>query len=125
MTDRPNTITIDQEPTEHDEATTQVDDPTISEPTNEQNPHNDDPTHADTPKNYEITGLGKHTIPDKQSSVLSTEEAPLSFENTDGEGVDNFWEQFEEASTETPPLDESGSPTNPLDIPKTDWTENV
>jgi phage terminase small subunit len=50
-----------------------------------------------------------HTIPDKQSPPIS-ETPPLSNENADGEGVDNFWEQFEEVPTETPPLDKSGSP---------------
>jgi hypothetical protein len=47
----------------------------------------------------------------------------LSFDNTEGEGVDNFWEQFEEAPTETPPLNDLGSHPTPLDIPKTEWTK--
>jgi hypothetical protein len=123
MTDRPSTITIDQEPSQHDEDSTQVDEPSIFGTTDEQNPDNDDPTHADPPKKLENGAGPMHTIPDKQSSVLSTEEAPLSFENKEGEGVDNFWEQFEEAPTETPPLSDLGSHTTPLDIPKTEWTE--
>ena len=123
MTDRPNTITIDQEPSQHDEPTIQETEPSIIDTDTEQNPDNDDPTMPDPPKNSEIGAGPMHTIPDKQSSVLSTEEAPLSFENTEGEGVDNFWEQFEKAPTETPPLVDLGSHPTPLDIPKTDWTE--
>ena len=115
MTDRPNTITIDQEPSQHDEDSTQVDDPTISEPTNEQNPNNDDPTHADPPKKLENIGSHMHTIPDKQSSVLS-ETPPLSFTNTEWEGVSNFWEQFEKAPTAEHPPTDLGSHTPTEDI---------
>lgn len=123
MTDRPNTITIDQEPSEDDEPTIQDEDQAISETDHNEHRENDDPTMPDPPKKSENGAGPMHTIPDKQSSVLSTEEAPLSFENTEGEGVDNFWDQFEETPTETPPLVDLGSHTNPLDIPKTEWTE--
>ena len=106
MSDRPNTITIDQEPTETDHL-----------------PEFDDPTMPDPPKNSEIGAGPMHTIPDKQSSVLSTDEAPLQIENEDGEGVSNFWEQFEELPKEKAPPSDLGSHPNPLDIPDTNWTE--
>ena len=44
-----------------------------------------------------------HTIPDKQSPTL-TETPPLSFTESEWGGGDNFWQQFEDVSTETPPL---------------------
>jgi len=123
MTDRPNTITIDQEPTEEIEPSIQDEDQAISETYPNAYRENDDPTDPHAPKNSENGAGPMHTIPDKQSSVLSTEEAPLSFENTEGEGVYNFWEQFEIAPTETPPLSDLGSHPTPLDIPNANWTE--
>ena len=115
MTDRPNTITIDQEPTENDEASTQVNDPTIFKAIPNENATIDDPTHADPPKKLENTGPHMHTIPDKQSPLLS-ETPPLSFTNTEWEGVDNFWDTFEKAPTaEHPPTDlESHTPTEDI-----------
>ena len=61
-----------------------------------------------------------HTIPDKQSAPETT---PLSFQNTEGEGVYNFLEQFDEPPTETPPLVDSGSPTTPVDTSNPNWRE--
>ena len=61
-----------------------------------------------------------HTIPDKQSAPETT---PLSFQNTEGEGVYNFLEQFDEPSIETPPLVDSGSPTTPVDTSNPNWRE--
>jgi phage terminase small subunit len=49
-----------------------------------------------------------HTIPLKQSAPI-TETPPLSFTNTEWEGVDNFWDSFEEVPTEKAPLDDLGS----------------
>lgn len=106
MSNNPSPITIDQEPTETGHL-----------------PENDDPTHSDPPKNSEIGAGHMHTIPDKQSSVLSIDEAPLQIENEEGEGVSNFWEQFEELPKEKTPPSDLGSHTTPLDIPKTEWTE--
>ena len=63
-----------------------------------------------------------HTIPDKQIHSIS-ETPPLSFTNTEWEGVSNFWEQFEEPAKETPPLVDSGSPTPPIDISNPNWKE--
>jgi hypothetical protein len=44
-----------------------------------------------------------HTIPDKQLPPI-TETPPLSNQNADGEGVDNFWDEIEKLDNEnTPP----------------------
>ena len=76
-----------------------------------------------TPQNAENFGdPTTHTIPDKQSAPIS-ETPPLSVPNTEGEGVSNFWEQFEETHTETPPLSSSGSPTTPVDTSNPNWRE--
>jgi len=56
-----------------------------------------------------------HTIPDKQSPTF-TETPPLSSENEEGEGVDNFWKELEAPSTGNTPLVKSGSPTDGGDI---------
>jgi hypothetical protein len=63
-----------------------------------------------------------HSNPLKQSDDF-TETPPLSIPNAEGEGVSNFWEQFEEPSTETPPLVDSGSPTPRGNISNPGWTE--
>ena len=122
MTDRPNTITIDQEPTEESQPSIQDEDQTISETDTNEHRENDDPTMPDPPKKLENGAGPMHTIPDKQSSVLS-EPTPTEIQTQEGEGVYNFWEQFEEAPQEKTPLSDLGSPTTPIDIPKTEWTE--
>ena len=63
-----------------------------------------------------------HTIPDKQSASISA-TTPIETETTQGEGVSDFWEQFEETHTETPPLSSSGSHTPPVDISNPNWKE--
>jgi hypothetical protein len=63
-----------------------------------------------------------HSNPLKQSEVF-TETPPLSIPNAEGEGVSNFWEQFEDTPTETPPLIDSGSPTTPVDTSNPNWRE--
>jgi phage terminase small subunit len=74
-----------------------------------------------TPQNAEnFTVPPTHTIPHKQSAPIS-ETPPLSFQNAEGEGVSNFWEQFDEPSKETPPLVDSGS--HPIDISNPNWRE--
>jgi hypothetical protein len=120
--DRDEPITIDQEPSHDDEAMSKVAEPTICETPPSENAPIDDPTDPQPPKNYEITGQHMHTIPHQQSSVLS-ETTPLSSQNEEGEGVYNFWEQFEETPTETPPLSSSGSPTTPVDTSNPNWRE--
>jgi hypothetical protein len=112
MTDRPNTITIDQEPSLDDEPTIQESEPSIIDTETGLLPENDDPTMPDPPKNSEIGAGPMHTIPDKQLPSESIETPPLSFTDTEWGGVDNFWEQFEKVETETPPLVDLGSPTN-------------
>ena len=63
----------------------------------------------------EIEDALSHTIPDKQSPTF-TETPPLSSENEEGEGVDNFWKELEAPSTGNTPLVKSGSPTDEGDI---------
>jgi len=63
-----------------------------------------------------------HSNPLKQSHDF-TETPPLSIPNTEGEGVSNFWEEIEEAPTETPPLIDSGSHTPPVDTSNPNWRE--
>jgi hypothetical protein len=76
-----------------------------------------------TPQNAEFFGdPTTHTIPHKQSAPVS-ETPPLSSQNAEGEGVYNFWEQFDEPSIETPPLSSSGSPTTPVDTSNPNWRE--
>ena len=66
------------------------------------------PPTATPPNSVEIEDALSHTIPDKQSPTF-TETPPLSSENKEGEGVSDFWEQFEDAPQETPPLVKDGS----------------
>jgi len=112
MSDRPNPITIDQDPTEHDEPSIQETEPSITDTDTDHLPEFDDPTMPDPPKNLEIGAGPMHTIPDKQLPSESIETPPLSFTDTEWGGVDNFWEQFEKVDTETHPLVDLGSPTN-------------
>jgi len=120
LKDKDEPITIDQEPSHSDEAMSKVDEPTICETPPTENATMDDPTHSDPPKNSEFTGQHMHTIPHQQ---LPLETTPIVSETKEGEGVYNFWEQFEEPAIETPPLVESGSPTTPVDISNPNWTE--
>jgi phage terminase small subunit len=76
-----------------------------------------------TPQNFpNCMPDSMHSIPDKQIHSIS-ETPPLSSQNEEGEGVSNFWEQFEEPAKETPPLVDSGSPTPPIDISNPNWRE--
>lgn len=108
MTQRDEPITIDQAPSDDDEPTPIDEALTIDEGIPQENAPTDDPTHPHTPKNFEITGQPMHTIPHEQSQVLS-EPTPITSETEEGEGVSNFWEQFEELAPENTPLDKSGS----------------
>ena len=65
-----------------------------------------------TPQNFsEFQVTLTHTIPDKQSAPI-TDTPPLSNQNAGGEGVYNFWDDFEKLDEEKTPLDESGSHTD-------------
>jgi hypothetical protein len=88
-----------------------------------------------TTQNFSEFGAGPtHTIPLKQSAPI-TETPPLSFTNTEWEGVDNFWDSFEELPQGNTPLDDSGShpsqvdgnmdriDTGPLDTSNPNWRE--
>ena len=61
-----------------------------------------------TPNSDKIEDALSHTIPDNQSPTF-TETPPLSSENTEGEGVDNFWKELEAPYTGNTPLSKSGS----------------
>jgi phage terminase small subunit len=113
--DKDEPMTIDQEPSHDDEPTMQETEPTIIETENDSTPGNDDPTHADPPKNFKIEAGPMHTIPNKQSPDLN-EMPPLSFTESEWGGVDKFWETFEKAPEENTPLDDLGSHTPNGDI---------
>jgi len=63
-----------------------------------------------------------HTIPDKQSASISA-TTTIKTETTQGEGVSNFWEQFEDSPKENTPLSDSGSHTPPVDTSNPNWRE--
>ena len=71
-----------------------------------------DPTPSEI-SNLQATHM--HSIPDKQSAPI-TETPPLSFTNTEWEGVDNFWDTFEKAPTAEHPPTDLGSHTPTEDI---------
>ncbi len=76
-----------------------------------------------TPQIVEIFGdPTTHTIPDKQSASISA-TTPIKTETTQGEGVSNFWEQFEDSPKENTPLADSGSHTPPVDTSNPNWRE--
>jgi hypothetical protein len=118
----PEPQTVDQAPEDIIEQDTNGDTHLSNQTEAEEN--QDMPTPPDpTPQNAENFEDGTtHTIPDKQIHSIS-ETPPLSSQNEEGEGVSNFWEQFEEPAKETPPLVDSGSPTPPIDISNPNWRE--
>lgn len=122
MEGKPNPITIDQSPTDDDGAIAQVDDPTIVETTPTEIGEMDDPTHPNPPKFVETTGQHMHTIPHQQSSNLN-KTTPIDSKTDKGEGVSNFWEQFEDAPQGNTPLNDSGSHTPPVNTSNPNWTE--
>ena len=75
-----------------------------------------------------------HTIPDKQIHSIS-ETPPLPNQNAEGEGVSNFWDDFEKIDEANTPLDDLGShpsqvdsnmdriDPSPLDIPNANCTD--
>lgn len=115
--DKDEPITIDQvsEQLEQDNIDT-----TISNPSPLENGTTENPPYPETPEWVSMGDGNVHSIPHKQSPTIDnsptedmiTETPPLSFTKSEWEGVDNFWEQFEDASTENTPLDDSGSPND-------------
>ena len=120
-------ITIDQIPTIETE---EIEDPEelssgVQVPADPETEENGNGATPPTPTPQIVTEQAAdpcHSIPDKQLHNF-TETPPLSFTNTEWEGVSNFWEQFEEPAKETPPLVDSGSPTPPVDISNPNWRE--
>jgi len=118
----PEPDTIDQASEDNNGQDYKSDDYLSNEPEAEETGNGSTPPDP-TPQNVEIFGdPTTHTIPDKQSAPIS-ETPPLSIPNAEGEGVSNFWEQFEEPAKETPPLIDSGSPTPPVDTSNPNWRE--
>lgn len=75
----------------------------------EKSPENLTPRTATSP-NFSEIGVGPtHTIPLKQSAPIS-ETPTLSNQNAEGEGVDNFWDSFEDDATGNTPPSHLGSP---------------
>lgn len=108
MSNRGEPMTIDQDPSHDDEPTIQESETSISETEASEIPENDDPTHADPPKKNENWDGHMHTIPHEPPPLIS-EPTPTEIEITDGEGVSDFWEQFEKVPQENTPLDDLGS----------------
>ena len=75
----------------------------------------DDPLCPTPQNNLNFQATLLHSIPDKQSAPI-TETPPLSFTNTEWEGVDNFWDTFEKAPTAEHPPTDLGSHTPTEDI---------
>ena len=106
--DNPNPDTIDQAPEDINAQEYKAEDHLSTEAGTEEKaedltPPDPNPQNADF-----LQGAPTHTIPDKQIHSNS-DTTPSVSESKEGEGVSDFWEQFEEVPTETPPLDESGS----------------
>jgi len=118
----PEPMTVDQAPETINGQDHQAKDHLLNDPEEAEKAEGLTPPDP-TPQNAEnFTVPPTHTIPDKQSAPIS-ETPPLSVPNAEGEGVYNFWEQFEEPAKETPPLVDSGSPTPPIDISNPNWRE--
>ena len=118
----PNPDTIDQASEDNITQDDKAEGYLQSEPEAEEKQNRETPP-TPAPQNVEFFGdPTTHTIPHKQSAPVS-ETPPLSIPNAEGEGVSNFWEQFDETHTETPPLVDSGSPTTPVDTSNPNWRE--
>jgi hypothetical protein len=119
----PEPQTVDQAPEDIIDQDHQAKDHLLNDPEAEEIENGLTPPDP-TPQNVDFfTVPPTHTIPHKQSAPIS-ETPPLSIPNAEGEGVSNFWEQFEEPAKETPPLVDSGSPTPPIDISNPNWRES-
>ena len=109
--DNPNPDTIDQAPNDISDQDHIAEDHLSEETEAEEKAEGLTPPDP-TPQNADfLQATPTHTIPDKQIHSNS-DTTPSVSESEDGEGVSDFWEQFEEVPTETPPLDESGSPND-------------
>ena len=107
LKDKPNPITIDQSPTDDDQLT-QDDEPTIVEPHPSEIDEIEPPPGATPQKNFDHADGHMHTIPHEPTPTFDVPRGTLE-NNLEGEGVSDFWDQFEELPTENTPLDKSGS----------------
>jgi len=110
----PNPDTIDNDPSDESIQEAQPESLSISEAPAEDMAETLDPPDPTTQNFLEFHVTPTHTIPDKQSAPI-TDTPPLSNQNAGGEGVYNFWDDFEKLDEEKTPLDESGSPTDVVD----------
>ena len=118
----PNPDTIDNDPSAKSIQEAQDEAPSISEAPEIEEAETLDPPMPTTQNFLEFGAGPTHTIPLKQSAPI-TETPPLSNQNAEGEGVDNFWDDLEELPQENTPLDDSGSHPNPLDTSNPNWRE--
>jgi len=118
----PEPQTVDQAPETINGQDHQAKDHLLNDPEEAEKAEGLTPPDPTRPNAEIFTVPPTHTIPLKQSAPIS-ETPPLSVPNTEGEGVSNFWEQFEETPTETPPLVDSGSHTPPVDTSNPNWRE--
>ena len=102
-------ITIDQSPNHDDDFMSNHGEQEMHQTGPNVDLSDETPPTPTPPKKEKLHDLGKHTIPHEQSPTLSVDTAPTDLETNEGEGVSNFWEQFEELDTGNTPLDESGS----------------
>lgn len=105
----PEPETIEQAPEDITGQDIQEESQLFTESASEDKAENLTPLPATSPNFSEIGVALTHTIPDKQSAPI-TETPPLSNQNAEGEGVDNFWEQFEAEDTGNTPTSHLGSP---------------
>jgi phage terminase small subunit len=120
--DNPNPETIDQAPEDNIDQEHITEDHLSTEPEAEEKAEGLTPPSA-TPQIVEnFEDDLSHTIPDKQSPSISA-TTPFVLESEEGEGVSDFWEQFEDKATGNTPLVDSGSHTSPVDISNPNWTE--
>ena len=111
----PSPETIDNEPSAESIQDQSQAKPTIAEDNPSASVVYDDPLCPTPQNNLDLQATLLHSIPDKQSTPI-TETPPLSFTNTEWEGVYNFWEQFEKAPTAEHPPTDLGSHTPTEDI---------
>lgn len=107
-------ITIDQIPTIEDQETEDPEDRPApvqvqSDPEIEESGILSTPPSADPQNSSNSAADPCHSIPDKRSEDF---DPPIENISTDGEGVSNFWEQFEEAPQGKTPLGKNGSYTH-------------
>ena len=111
----PEPTTVDQAPEDIESQDITQAEPTIAGDNPSASVVIDDPLCPTPQNNLNFQATLLHSIPDKQSAPI-TETPPLSFTNTEWEGVSNFWDTFEKAPTAEHPPTNLGSHTPTEDI---------